>query len=76
MSNDNLTTGMEIDWETADRITVLNLKNIENILAENIQRLEKLMSSQELTNTQQEDYMDDISFIKAIRKTLGYFGEV
>ena len=73
MSNE--VEGMTIDWETADRITVLNLKQYVQILTEHIEQLETLMDQGDLAHYQQQDYMDNVSTLKAITKVLKYFGE-
>lgn len=73
MSNE--VEGMTIDWDTADRITVLNLKQYVQILTEQIEQLENLMEQGDLAEYQQQDYMDNVSTLKAITKVLKYFGE-
>lgn len=73
MSNE--VEGLTIDWETADRITVLNLKDYVKMLTENVENLESLMEQGDLADYQKQDYMDNISTLKAIKKVLEYFGE-
>ncbi len=71
----NKVKGLTIDWETADRITVLNLKNCVKTLTTNVEQLESLMEMGDLADYQSQDYMDNISTLKAMEKVLSYFGE-
>jgi hypothetical protein len=72
--NKDLEVGLTIDWETADRITVANLKESLVRLTEQVETLESLMDQGDLADYQKHDYMDHVSDIKAMRRVLKYFG--
>jgi hypothetical protein len=72
MSKEN--KGMTIDWETADRITVCNLKECLVRITEEVQALESLMDQGDLADYKKRDYVDHVSDIKAIERVLKYFG--
>jgi hypothetical protein len=76
MSEDkkDLEVGLTIDWETADRITVANLKDCLSRLTEQAEALESLMEQGDLAEYQKRDYMDHVSDIKAMERVLRYFG--
>jgi len=74
MSKKDLEVGMTIDWETADRITVVNLKDCLVRLNGQVEALESLMDQGDLADYQTRDYMDHVSDIKAIERVLKYFG--
>ena len=67
--------GLTIDWETADRITVLNLKDCLKMMTEDVEKLESLMNEEGLAEYQQKDYMYNVGMLKAMKKVLEYFGE-
>jgi hypothetical protein len=76
MSEDNkgLAVGLTIDWETADRITVLNLKECLIRITEEAKAIESLMDQGDLAEYQKRDYVDHVSDIKAMERVLKYFG--
>lgn len=67
--------GLTIDWETADRITVHNLKDHLKMITEDVEKLETLMNEGDLAEYQQKDYMYNVGMLKAMKKVLVYFGE-
>jgi hypothetical protein len=67
--------GLTIDWETADRITILNLKQYAKMITEDIERLENLMEQGDIAECQSIDYVANVIHFKAITKVLEYFGE-
>jgi hypothetical protein len=67
--------GLLLDWETADRITILNLKQYAKIITADIERLENLMEQGDIAECQQIDYVANVVHFKAITKVLEYFGE-
>ena len=65
-------TGMEIDWETADRITVLNLKNQLEYLEKELEdhKTHKIyMHPQDVHNS---EYL----YIPALKTLIRYYGDV
>lgn len=64
--------GLELDYDTADKITILNLKDArENLIKEN-----KLLESlDKMEDYQLADYGYNINLIKAIGTVLNYYGE-
>lgn len=73
--SDQRTEGLTIDWETADRITILNLKDCVKMITENVEKLESLMDEGDLAEYQQQDYMYNVGVLTAMKKVLTYFGE-
>lgn len=64
--------GLELDYDTADKITVLNLKDArETLYKENaaLKRLDKM------EDYQISDYGYNHNLIKAISTVLNYYGE-
>ena len=71
----NKKDGLLLDWETANSITILNLKQYAKMIAADIERLENLMEQGDLAECQQIDYVANVIHFKAITKVLEYFGE-
>lgn len=64
--------GLELDYDTADKITILNLKDArENLIKEN----KFLESLDKMEDYQLADYGYNINLIKAIGTVLNYYGE-
>lgn len=64
--------GLELDYEVADRITVLNLKDArENLIKEN----DLFTSLERMQDYQLADYGYNHNLIKAITTVLHYYGE-
>lgn len=64
--------GLELDYDTADKITVLNLKDARENLIEENKRLEALDHMQDHHSI---DYGYNHNLIKAISTVLNYYGE-
>jgi hypothetical protein len=71
----NKKDGLLLDWETANSITILNLKQYAKMIAADIERLENLMEQGDLAECQHTDYVANVVHFKAITKVLEYFGE-
>jgi hypothetical protein len=67
--------GLLLDWETANSITILNLKQYAKMIAADIERLENLMEQGDIAECQSIDYVANVVHFKAITKVLEYFGE-
>jgi len=67
--------GLLLDWEAADRITILNLKLSAKMISKDIKFLEKLIEQGEIADCQQKDYLSNITHLRAITTILEYFGE-
>lgn len=64
--------GLELDYDTADKITVLNLKDARETLIKENTLLESL---DKMEDYQLADYGYNINLIKAIGTVLHYYGE-
>lgn len=67
--------GLTIDWETADRITIANLKDCVITLTKEVEEFESLMEMGDLADYQSRDYTLGVSRLRAMKKVLEYFGE-
>jgi len=67
--------GLLLDWEAADRITILNLKLSAKMISKDIKFLEKLIEQGGIADCQQKDYLSNITHLRAITTILEYFGE-
>lgn len=64
--------GLELDYDTADKITVLNLKDArENLIKEN----KRLTSLDRIPDYQLSDYGYNCNMIQALNTVLHYYGE-
>jgi hypothetical protein len=66
--------GLSIDWETADRITVTNLKNIMSTLDKDNDRIARQID-QVPGKHLESDLAYNHNLIKSIKVVLSYFGE-
>lgn len=65
-----MSKGFEIDWETADRITLLNLKNHRDYL---FTELEDYKLGHFL---HPDDVINNKKLIKSLDKIINYFGDI
>ena len=65
--------GVELDFETADRILVCALKeHYEYLLKENAEHCELVFT----TDVQTNEYIENLRTTKAMKIVLAYFGEI
>lgn len=64
--------GLELDYDTADKITVLNLKDAREYL---IKENKMLTTLERIPDYQLADYGYNTNLIKAISTVLHYYGE-
>ena len=65
---------LELDWETADRITLTSLKDVLKGLEKHNRSIEKEMESGELPEYQKRNYVDNQEYIVAFKKVIEYYG--
>lgn len=68
--------GLSIDWETADRITILNLKDSLANLIKEVENLESSMDMEDLPEYKRKEYLDSVGYLRAHQRVLKYLGEV
>ena len=67
-----MTRGLEIDFETADRIVVLSLReHLEYLRTEQLE----IESMDSVPGHKQADYFDNREITTAIEKVLAYYGD-
>jgi hypothetical protein len=74
MDTNTKSLGLSIDWETADRITVTNLKNIMSTLDTDNDRIARQIE-QVAGKHLESDLEYNHNLIKSIKVVLSYFGE-
>lgn len=67
-----MTKGLELDFETADKITVLNLKDAYNYLQTEIEEIRTL---DEIPDHKAADMCYNVRMVKHIKEVLSYYGE-
>lgn len=67
-----MTKELTIDFETADKITVLNLKDAYTYLQKEIEEIRTL---DEIPDHKAADMCYNVRMVKHIREVLSYFGE-
>ena len=67
-----MTKGLELDFETADKITVLNLKDAYNYLQIEIEEIRAL---DEIPDHKAADMCYNVRMVKHIKEVLSYYGE-
>lgn len=71
-----MSEGLKIDMETADRITVLCLKDAFDYMQTEIAEIDKLMvESFNVPDYKMEDYVHNKRLCEAMRVILHYYGE-
>jgi hypothetical protein len=74
MDNNTKSLGLSIDWETADRITITNLRNMLSTLDTDNERITKQI--EQLPGKHLESDLEyNHNLIKSIKVVLSYFGE-
>ena len=64
--------GLQLDFDTADRITILNLKDCYKTL---IKENEEIQALDEIPEHKSQDLVYNINMLKHISAVLHYFGE-
>lgn len=64
--------GLQLDFDTADRITILNLKDCHKTLTQENKEIEAL---DDIPEHKSEDLVYNIKMLKHISAVLHYFGE-
>jgi hypothetical protein len=71
-----MTDSITLDYETADRIAVLSLKDAFNYMQTEIAEIEQLIQeSLDVPDYKMEDYVHNKRLCEAIRRVLHYYGE-
>jgi len=63
----------EIDYETSDRITLLNLKDTMNYLMKENKQLEAKEAKAEMKSHEKEDYAYNIVMIAALKTVIKHY---
>jgi hypothetical protein len=71
-----MTDSITLNYETADRIAVLSLKDAFNYMQTEIAEIEQLIQeSLDVPDYKMEDYVHNKRLCEAIRMVLHYYGE-
>ena len=65
---------LELDWETADRITLASLKDMLKHIEKENRRIKKQMKSDEVAEYVKSDYASNAEHIIAFKKVIKYYG--
>jgi hypothetical protein len=74
MNSNQYTSGMQIDWETVDRITVSNLMQTYHHTKEFNDSI-AISNSENPSKHFAEDYMYNMRLLDSLKVVLEYFGE-